>query len=130
MGGPTIKRHAVEDWDAMILYARGKRSSIRRPCGRTMQVDRIGDNVRVPPVGLHHVQECLPVLSNREGDRTSIGSDCRRAEDLSLLAIPQFRADPTGELPDTFARSGRGNKKKIVRTESRRQSRVVRQGDL
>src|SRR5205085_8850861 len=55
----------------MILYARGKRSSIRRPCGRTMQVDRIGDNVRVPPVGLHHVQECLPVLSNREGDRKS-----------------------------------------------------------
>ncbi len=61
-GGATVDRHAEEVWDAVIVGRRGDRLAVGRPCWGALQVERIGHNPRVRAVGLHHVQQPLPVL--------------------------------------------------------------------
>ena len=128
-GGPTVDRHAEEVWDAVIVRRRGDRLAVGRPCGSALQVERIGHDPRVRAVGLHHVQERLPVLPDRECDVPSIGGDCRAAKDLRSLATPQLRARSVGELPDTLARAGRRNIQKIIWTQSWGEPRAGRQRD-
>ena len=67
--------------------------AVGRPCRSALQVERIGHDPRVRAVGLHHVQERLPVLPDRECDVASIGGDCRAAKDSRSLTTPQLRAD-------------------------------------
>ena len=69
-GRATVHRHAEEMRDAVIVRRRGDRLAVGRPCWSALQVERIGHNPRVRAVGLHHVQERLPVLPDRECDMT------------------------------------------------------------
>ena len=102
--------------DAHHPPARGDRLAVGRPCGRALQVERIGYNPRIRAVSLHHVQERSPSLSDRECDVPSIGRDRRAAKDSRTLTTPQLRASSVGEFPDTLARAGRRNIEKIVWT--------------
>ena len=90
-GRATIDGHAKEVWDAVIVRRRSDRLAVGRPCWSALQVERIGHDPRVRAVGLHHVQERLPVLPDGERDVSSIGGDCRAAKDLRPLSTPQLR---------------------------------------
>src|SRR2546426_6134248 len=78
---------------------------------------------------LHHMQERLPVLPDRECDILSIGGDRRAAKDSRSRTTPQLRVRPVGGLPDTLARAGRRNIQKIIWTQSWREPRAGRQRD-
>src|SRR5258705_3354199 len=128
-GGATVDRHAEKAYYAVIVRRRGDRLAVRRPCWSALQVERIGHNPHVRAVSLHHVQERLPVLPDRERDIPSIRGDCRAAKDLRSQTSPQLRGSSVGELPDTLARAGRRNIQKIIWTESRGEPRAGRQRD-
>src|SRR6266550_7571867 len=128
-GGAAVDRHAEKAWDAVIVRRRGDRLAVGLPCWSALQVERIGHNPRVRAVGLHHVQERLPVLPDRECDILSIAGNCRAAKDSRSLATPQLRVSSVGGLPDTLARAGRRNIQKIVWTQSWREPRAGRQRD-
>src|SRR5260370_13090725 len=105
--GATVERYPEEAWDAVIVGRRGDRLAVGRPCGRTLQVERIGHNARVGAIGLHHVQERLPMLPDRERNIPSIGGDCRTAKNSRSLTTPQLRSRSVSKLPDTLAGAGR-----------------------
>src|SRR6202165_3351258 len=128
-GGATVYRNTEKVWDAVIVRRRGDRLAVGRPCWSALQVERIGHNPRVRAVGLHHVQERLPVLPDRECDILSIAGDCRAAKDSRSLTAPQLRVSSVGGLPDTLARAGRRNKQKIIWTQSWGEPRAGRQRD-
>ena len=116
--GPTVDRHAEEVWDAVIGCCRGNRLAVGRPCRSAVQVERISHNPCVRAIGLHHVQERLPALPDRERNIPSIGGNCRAAKDSRSLTTPQLRAGSVGELPDTLARASRRNIQKIIWPQS------------
>jgi hypothetical protein len=101
----AIDRHSQEVWGAVIVHRRSNRLSVGRLCRSALQIERIGHHPRIRSVGLHHVQECLPALLDRECDLPSVGGDCRSAKDSRSLTTPQLRSSSFGELPDALARA-------------------------
>ncbi len=74
-GRAAIDRHAKKVRDAMIVRRRRDRFAVRRPCRISLQIERTTQSPRVRAIGLHHVQQRLPVLPDRERDIPSIGRD-------------------------------------------------------
>ena len=128
-GRPAIDRHAEKVRDAVVVRRRGDRLTVGRPSWSALQVERIGHNPRVRAIGLHYIQECLPVLPDRESDIPPVGRDCRAAKDSRSRATPQLCAGSVGKLPDAFARARRRNIQKIIWTQPGRRPRAGRQRD-
>src|ERR1700677_1045280 len=54
-GGATVDRHAEEGGGAAIVGRRGDGLTVGCPCWSALQIERIGYDPRVRPVGLHDV---------------------------------------------------------------------------
>jgi hypothetical protein len=49
-----VDRYAKEVRNTVIVCRYGDRLPVRRPCRRTLQVERISYNPKIRSIGLHH----------------------------------------------------------------------------